>query len=541
MSFDGEVKAPGFVFESDLHTHTRYSHGKGTVEDNVKAGIEKGLRQIGIAEHGPRHLSFGVRRGKFAELKAEITRLRLEYTEIEILFGIEANIIGPEGVLDIRPDEYGVFDYVCAGWHFGTFDGMTPAGVARTLGNFFRRTVEKAGPGQVERNTAAIVRAVERGGIKFLTHPGDKAPVDMLRVAEACAGTGTLLEINTRHMSLTPGIIERILPTGVMFIVSSDAHSPNRVGSFDEAAKLIREAGIDAERVVNLKKLQEGDMQVVVISGLSGAGKSLAVDVFEDMGYYCIDNLPPPLIKDFITLIKGDKHKLEKVALVIDIRGGDFLNDYEFYSKALNKRNISHKLIFLEASKLVLLKRFSETRRQHPLAAGKTNGEAIDEEIERLAPIKEMSDLIVDTSSLKSGDLAQVLRDFIQDGGQPKPFRFIIQSFGYKYGMPDEADFILDMRFIPNPFYEPGMRELTGKDEPVREFVMGSEDAVFFADEIFMLLERLKPSYIKEGKASVNVAFGCTGGQHRSVAMAIHLAERLRETGENVTLRHREV
>ena len=281
-------------------------------------------------------------------------------------------------------------------------------------------------------------------------------------------------------------------------------------------------------------------MHIVIISGLSGAGKSHAADVFEDMGYYCIDNLPTPLIKDFITLIKGDKHRLEKVALVIDIRGGDFLDDFVKYANDLNMRKIDHKLIFLEASKISLLRRYAETRRQHPLAAGKTNGEAIDEEILRLEPIKEMSDLVIDTSDLKSNELAQILRDYIQDSGQAKPFRFIVQSFGYKYGMPAEADFIFDVRFVPNPFYEPGMRRLTGKDAVVYEFVTGNPDARFLADETIMLLERLKASYIREGKPSVNVAFGCTGGQHRSVAMAIHVAGRLREAGENVTLRHRE-
>ena len=183
-------------------------------------------------------------------------------------------------------------------------------------------------------------------------------------------------------------------------------------------------------------------MHIVIISGMSGAGKSLAIDAFEDMGYYCIDNLPTPLIKDFITLIKGDKNRLDKVALVIDIRGGDFLDDFVTYANALNKRGIDHKLIFLESSKNVLLKRYAETRRQHPLAMGnKTNSEAIDEEILRLAPIREMSNFIVDTSDLKNTELALILRDYIHEGGPEKQFRFIVQSFGYKYGMPAEADF----------------------------------------------------------------------------------------------------
>ena len=282
-------------------------------------------------------------------------------------------------------------------------------------------------------------------------------------------------------------------------------------------------------------------MDIVIISGMSGAGKSFAVDVLEDIGYYCIDNLPPPLIKDFITLVKGDKHRLDKVALVIDIRGGVFLDDLVKSVNMLKKQNIKLKLVFLEASKIVLLKRYAETRRQHPLAAGRTNGEAIDEENERLAPIKEMSDLIINTSDLKSTELAEILRDFIQDRGQVKPFLYIVQSFGFKYGLPIEADFIFDVRFIPNPFYIPDLRDLTGKDEMVQEYVLGHQDARFFADEVIMILDRLKPSFINEGKRSINVAFGCTGGQHRSVTMAIHVTERLRGKEEHVTLRHREV
>ena len=282
-------------------------------------------------------------------------------------------------------------------------------------------------------------------------------------------------------------------------------------------------------------------MEIVIISGLSGAGKSLAIDAFEDMGYYCIDNLPPPLIKEFITLIKGDQNRLTKVALVIDIRGGAFLDDFVKYYRTINKSNIIHKLIFLEAAKITLLKRFSETRRQHPLAQNKTTGEAIDEEIQRMAPIKEMSDLIIDTSELKAQELAHILRDYIHDGGQVKPFRFIVQSFGYKYGMPAEADFVFDVRFIPNPFYEEGMRELTGKYEAVSEFVFSHKDAEFFISEVLKMMEQLKPSFIKEGKPNINIAFGCTGGQHRSVAMAVKMAEKLDEAGENVTIRHREI
>ena len=243
------------VFESDLHTHTRYSHGKGSIEDNVKAAIGKGLKQIGISEHGPGNYGVGTPRKKFAEMKAEIIRLRRVYPNIEILFGIEANIIGPEGCLDIRPDEFEYFDFVCAGWHFGAADGMTPAGVIRTLGNFTRNTAEKASKKQLQRNTDMVVGTIERGGVMFLTHPGDRAPVDIMKVAEACARMGTLLEINTLHMSISPQTMEKLVTfRDVRFIVNSDAHSPSRVGDFGPAIDFINETGLDPARVVNAVK-----------------------------------------------------------------------------------------------------------------------------------------------------------------------------------------------------------------------------------------------------------------------------------------------
>ena len=250
-----EINDSVYEIESDLHTHTRYSHGRGSIEDNVKAAISKGLKQIGIAEHGPGHIAFGVSRRRLADMKAEIMRLRDKYPQIEILFGSEANIYGPEGNIDIRREEYDYFDYVCAGWHFGAVDGATPAGIIRTFGNLFRGTVEKAKDGQLRRNTNMIVKAIETGGIKFLTHPGDKAPVDMLEVAETCARMGTLLEINTSHMSVTKDVLRLVMPTGVRFIVNSDAHSPKRVGDFQAGGELIIEAGLDPERVVNMKKV----------------------------------------------------------------------------------------------------------------------------------------------------------------------------------------------------------------------------------------------------------------------------------------------
>ena len=243
------------VFESDLHTHTKYSHGMGSIEDNVKSAIVKGLKKIGISEHGPGNFSVGVQRNKLAEMKEEILRLRRVYTEIEILFGIEANIIDLEGHLDIDPDEFGLFDFVCAGWHYATAESATPKAVVQTIGSFIRSKRGSAPEKQIIQNTKMIVSAIDRGNIMFLTHPGDRIHVDMMEVAAACARTGTLLEINTNHMSISAETMKELIPLDdVRFIVNSDAHSPSRIGDFQPAIKLINETGLDPARIANIAK-----------------------------------------------------------------------------------------------------------------------------------------------------------------------------------------------------------------------------------------------------------------------------------------------
>ena len=243
------------VFESDLHTHTRYSHGKGSIEDVVKAAIGKGLKCIGISEHGPGNFSVGVSREKLAEMKAEIIRLRSVYPDIEILFGVEANILDEDGTLDVRPDEFGYYDYVCAGWHYAAAERVTPGALYMGLVNFMRSRRSDPPKKQIVNNTNMVVNAIERGGIMFLTHPGSRAPVDILEVASACARKGTLLEINTLHITITPKMMEKLIPLDdVRFIVNSDAHSPSRVGDFQHAIKLITETGLDPARVVNIAK-----------------------------------------------------------------------------------------------------------------------------------------------------------------------------------------------------------------------------------------------------------------------------------------------
>ena len=243
-------------FKSDLHTHTFFSHGKGTIEENILAAIEIGLTQIGISDHGPGHFGFGVTRKKMAEMKAEIIGLRRKYQEIEILFGIEANIIVPSGRLDISQEEVDYFDFVCAGWHYGAFDGMTPAGVGRTIGNYASSMTSKSTRRQIRRNTDAIVKCLYAYNIMFLTHPSNSAPIDLLEVAVACAKTNTYLEINTSHMSLSAEDIKMITSlTDAKFIVNSDAHTTGRIGDFEPAVDLIKKSELDPKRIVNLREI----------------------------------------------------------------------------------------------------------------------------------------------------------------------------------------------------------------------------------------------------------------------------------------------
>ena len=248
------IKGEQYEVISDLHTHTRYSHGKGSIEDNVKAAISIGLSTVGISDHGPGHIGFGVPRKKLVEIKAEIIRLRRLYPDIEILFGVEANILTPTKNLDVKPDEFEYFDFICAGWHFGAVDGLTPTGIVNTFVNFSRSSYEKATRNQIKKNTDAVVNAVNAGGIKFLTHPGQRAPVDLLEVASVCSRTGTLIEINTSHMPLSSKDLNEMAEEGAHFIIASDAHRPERVGDFIRAERLLNEAMIDPSLVENLRK-----------------------------------------------------------------------------------------------------------------------------------------------------------------------------------------------------------------------------------------------------------------------------------------------
>jgi UPF0042 nucleotide-binding protein len=281
-------------------------------------------------------------------------------------------------------------------------------------------------------------------------------------------------------------------------------------------------------------------MKLVIITGISGAGKSAAVDCFEDMGYYCVDNLPPSLIGDFVDLIRRSKTKISKAALVTDVRGGEFFDSALGDLERLGE-NTEFKILFLEASDEVILRRFAETRRIHPMAIGKTNPEALAEERGKLKPIKQHADYVIDTTHLKTAELAAKIRRIFSEDEKDSGFSVFVQSFGYKYGLPPDADFVLDMRFIPNPFYVDELRKLTGNDAEVLDYVFESPEARNFLKNLIETFASLKNAYIREGKRSLNIAFGCTGGQHRSVAMANEFHRELTGIGEDALLQHRDI
>ena len=283
-------------------------------------------------------------------------------------------------------------------------------------------------------------------------------------------------------------------------------------------------------------------MELKIITGMSGAGKSNMVQVLEDMGYYCVDNLPPNLFLKFVELMLQAKEELERVALVADVRGGRFFLDVYDVLQELKNKGIGYEIIFLEASDEVLVRRFKETRRRHPLAArGKSVLEGIQEERQRLQRLRGAADLIIDTSGLKVADFKALVGEHLgrrEDCG----LQLSIISFGFKYGLPIDVDLVMDVRFLPNPFYLPELKSLSGLDGPVRDYVLERETSRSFLQKYTELLRELIPQYQREGKRDLALAVGCTGGRHRSVAVAEELGRRLGEDSQiAVRVKHRDM
>ena len=282
---------------------------------------------------------------------------------------------------------------------------------------------------------------------------------------------------------------------------------------------------------------------LLVISGLSGAGKSQASKLFEDLGYSCVDNLPPALLDDFLALRRAELDRFRRSALVLDIRAGDPAPAIESAAAALAAEGSSLELIFLEASDASLVSRFSETRHRHPLQATRSGVQAsIAEERRRLARTRELADHVIDTSGLSIGQLKDRLFAVVPRASASDELRIDIVTFGFKYGIPLEADLVFDVRFLTNPYWDPQLKPLSGLDEPVRDFVLNQPAARRFLELVTELLELTVPAYLAEGKEQLRVALGCTGGYHRSIALAEALAERLAKLPKaSVAVFHREL
>jgi len=282
-------------------------------------------------------------------------------------------------------------------------------------------------------------------------------------------------------------------------------------------------------------------MNVYVITGMSGAGKSMVAKQFEDMGFFCVDNLPPALIPKFVETCMQSGGKMENIALVTDVRGGELLNELMPSLDAVQELGHTYSILFLEASDNVLIKRFKESRRTHPLTPQGRILAGITEERIIMSPIKKNATHIIDTSDFSTKRLKQEISRIVGEKINIPGIVINVISFGFKYGLPMDADMIFDVRFIPNPFYVQGLKTLTGKNSKVSDYVFSFEETTLFMEKITTLLTFLIPFYIKEGKSQLVVGIGCTGGKHRSVAMAIELFDRLEALDNHVTVEHRDI
>jgi RNase adapter protein RapZ len=281
--------------------------------------------------------------------------------------------------------------------------------------------------------------------------------------------------------------------------------------------------------------------ELVVITGLSGAGRSEAIHTFEDLGYFCIDNLPPALLSQLVELTTLPGSRIRRVAVVCDMRAMEFFDTLLDELDKLEAAGHPYRILYLEAATKVLVNRFKTTRRRHPLCESGSVVEGIRTEQKGLAKVRDRADLIVDTSELLPSQLREVIRRRFVSDNLRDTLSVSVSSFGFKYGLPIDADIVMDVRFLPNPFYIPKLRHKTGLEGAVRRFVMDREETKAFLDMWLPLLRRLLPNYLIEGKHHLSIALGCTGGMHRSVVLAEATANDLRSLGYDVSVRHRDI
>ncbi len=282
----------------------------------------------------------------------------------------------------------------------------------------------------------------------------------------------------------------------------------------------------------------QSEREFLIITGLSGAGKTQASKVLEDIGFFCVDNLPAPLISRFAELILQSEGSITRVCLVVDLRGESFLDGIDEALAYLRALGISYRILFLEASEEVLVRRFKETRRSHPQSQDGSLLTGIDRERAKLAALRKMADDIIDTSAYSNKDLRDALLSRWND--RENAISVSVMSFGFKHGVPIDADIIMDVRFLKNPFYVPELRSLTGRDEAVRDYIFANPEARSFLQKLQEMIFYLLPLYQNEGKSHLSIGIGCTGGQHRSIALAIALGDALEQAGYRTMVNHRD-
>lgn len=282
-------------------------------------------------------------------------------------------------------------------------------------------------------------------------------------------------------------------------------------------------------------------MNLVIVTGMSGAGKTVALKMLEDIGFYCVDNLPISLVDKFVQLVSGGTD-IKKTALGLDIRSGEELENLDEILENWRGSDVDVQVLFLDANDAVLIKRYKETRRVHPLAGAGRLENGIEKEREKLAFLKNEADYIIDTSMLLTRELRKELEKIFLQDARYKNMYVTVLSFGFKYGVPEDADLVFDVRFLPNPYYDEHLRPLTGQVQAVRDYVMRGTTAEIFLKKLYDMIDFLLPNYINEGKNQLVIAVGCTGGKHRSVTIARALYEHLEAVGEyGIRIDHRDI
>jgi len=294
--------------------------------------------------------------------------------------------------------------------------------------------------------------------------------------------------------------------------------------------------------MISVKEEKNGRVKIVIITGLSGAGKTEALKYFEDAGYYCIDNLPAYLLPNIIDYFSMEDRNISNMAFAIDLRSGYFFDEIYRTLDKLKEMKIDYKILFLEASKSAIIKRYSLTRRKHPLVEDGNLGKGIEEEIEKIRRLREIADVVIDTTLLNSKELRMVITErMMSDLEKSKLLQISITSFGYKYGLPESVDIVMDVGFLPNPFYNKDLKDLDGKNKKVIDYVLCREETKEFLNMFEKMLDFLIPNYIAEGKSYLGIGIGCTGGKHRSVVISEKIFEYLKLKGYSVKLFHKDI